>query len=214
MGTKKTGRILAVCMGVTLLAGCGGEKKNIYRQAEENLEQGNYQEALEGYEMSAANDYKKTEALRGAGIARLRLGDPEGAVEAFTQALETDKAGKALRQDILSYRATAELQAGLEDDAMADCQTLASDYSMNADTYFLTGSVALAMDGYDEAASNFQQAYGEQPDYEMALQIYEAYEARDMEADGTRYLEAVLENAPKNAQDYYERGHIYYYMED
>ena len=40
MGTKKTGRILAVCMGVTLLAGCGGEKKNIYRQAEENLEQG------------------------------------------------------------------------------------------------------------------------------------------------------------------------------
>lgn len=214
MGTKKTGRILAVCMGVTLLAGCGGEKKNIYRQAEENLEQGNYQEALEGYEMSAANDYKKTEALRGAGIARLRLGDPEGAVGAFTQALETDKAGKALRQDILSYRATAELQAGLEDDAMADCQTLASDYSMNADTYFLTGSVALAMDGYDEAASNFQQAYGEQPDYEMALQIYEAYEARDMEADGTRYLEAVLENAPKNAQDYYERGHIYYYMED
>ena len=114
------------------------------------------------------------------------MGDAEGAVDAFTKALGTDKGGKSLRQDILSYRATAELQAGLEDDAMADCQTLASDYSMNADTYFLTGSVALAMDGYDEAASNFQQAYGEKPDYAMALQIYEAYEERDMEADGNQ----------------------------
>ena len=45
MNTKKIGRILAVCMGVALLAGCGSEKKNIYKQAEENLEQGNYQEA-------------------------------------------------------------------------------------------------------------------------------------------------------------------------
>lgn len=214
MNTKKIGRILAVCMGVALLAGCGSEKKNIYKQAEENLEQGNYQEALKGYETSISNGYKPTESFRGAGIARLRMGDAEGAVDAFTKALGTDKGGKSLRQDILSYRATAELQAGLEDDAMADCQTLASDYSMNADTYFLTGSVALAMDGYDEAASNFQQAYGEKPDYAMALQIYEAYEERDMEADGTRYLEAVLENAPKNAQDYYERGHIYYCMED
>ena len=215
MNTKKIGRMLAVCLGTVLLAGCGGEKQNTYNQAEENLELGNYQEALEGYEASVSSGYKTTESLRGAGIARLRMGDYQGAVDSFTQALKSDKkAGKSLRQDIISYRATASLKAGLLDDAMTDCQTLTSDYSMTADTYFLTGSVALAMDGYDEAASNFENAYGEKPDYEMALRIYEAYAGQDMEADGTRYLEAILETAPKKAEDYCERGRIYYYMDD
>lgn len=214
MNTKKMGRMLAVCMGTVLLAGCGGEKQNIYNQAEENLELGNYQEALEGYEASVSSGYKTAEALRGSGIARLRMGDYQGAVDSFTQALKNHKTGKSLRQDIISYRATAELRAGLLDDAMADCQTLALDYSMTADVYFLTGNVALAMDGYDEAASNYEQAYGEKPDYDMALRIYEAYAAQDMEADGTRYLEAVLETAPKKAEDYCQRGRIYYYMED
>lgn len=214
MNIKKIGRILAVCTGAVLLAGCGGEKQNIYKQAEENLAQGNYQEALEGYTASVSSDYKMPESLRGAGIASLRLGAYQEAVDYFTQALDHDKTGGSLEQDILSYRATAELKAGLLEDAMSDCQTLASDYNMTGDTYFLTGSVALAMDGYDEAEANFQQAYGEEPDYQMAVRIYEAYAERDMEADGTRYLEAVLETEPGNAQDYCQRGRIYYYMED
>jgi len=214
MKTGKIGRILAVCIGASLLAGCGSEKQNIYRQAEENLEQGSYQEALTGYETSVSSGYKAAESLRGAGIAKLRLGDYQGAVECFTQALSQDRVKKFIRQDLLAYRATALLKAGLTDDAMADCQTLASDYSMNADLYFLTGCVALAMDAYDEADSNFQQAYGEKPDYDMALQIYEAYWSRGMEADGTRYLEAILKTEPGNAEDYCERGRIYYYMQD
>lgn len=214
MKTGKIGRILAVCIGASLLAGCGSEKQNIYRQAEENLEQGSYQEALTGYETSVSSGYKAAESLRGAGIAKLRLGDYQGAVECFTQALSQDRVKKSIRQDLLAYRATALLKAGLTDDAMADCQTLASDYSMNADLYFLTGCVALAMDAYDEADSNFQQAYGEKPDYDMALQIYEAYRSRGMEADGTRYLEAILKTEPGNAEDYCERGRIYYYMQD
>ena len=35
-----------------------------------------------------------------------------------------------------------------------------------------------------------------------------------MEADGTRYLEAALKTEPKNAEDYCNRGKVYYYMED
>ena len=43
---------------------------------------------------------------------------------------------------------------------MADCQVLAQNYEMDADAWFLTGKVALEMDVYDEAASDFEQAYG------------------------------------------------------
>ena len=49
------------------------------------------------------------------------------------------------------YRATARLQAGYLDDAMADCQVLAQNYEMDADAWFLTGKVALEMDGYEAA---------------------------------------------------------------
>lgn len=48
------------------------------------------------------------------------------------------------------------------------------------------------MDGYDEASSDFEQAYGEDSSYDRAIQIYETYLEKDMEADGTRYLEAAL----------------------
>ena len=97
---------------------------------------------------------------------------------------------------------------------MADCQTLAESYSMDAETYYLTGCVALAMDSYDEASSNFTEAYGEDATYDRAIQIYEAYLDKDMEADGTRYLEAALKTEAKNAEDYCNRGKVYYYMED
>ena len=73
----------------------------------------------------------------------------------FTEALNCDNVSKSLRKDILSYRATAELKWGKYEDAMADCQTLGEDFSMDASSYFLTGKVALAMDSYEEAASNF-----------------------------------------------------------
>lgn len=59
------------------------------------------------------------ESLRGAGIAKLRLGDYQGAVESFTQALSQNRVKKSIRQDLLAYRATAQLKAGLPDDAMA-----------------------------------------------------------------------------------------------
>lgn len=135
-------------------------------------------------------------------------------MNSFTEALNCDKVSKSLRKDILSYRATAELKSGKYEDAMADCQTLGEDFSMDAGSYFLTGKVALAMDSYEEAASNFKQAYGEDSTYDMAIEIYEAYLDKDMEADGTRYLEAALSSEAKDAQDHCDRGRVYYYMED
>lgn len=214
MKNRKVSWILAVCTGMILLAGCGGEKQKIFEQAEKDFAQGSYEYALQGYETSAANEWKTAQSYRGAGLCNLRLGKYEEAVSCFTNALNCEKVGKALSKDILSYRATAEWNMGLYEDAMADCQTLAEDYTMDADTYYLAGKVALSMDSYAEASGNFEQAYGEDSTYDMAIRIYEAYLERDMEADGTRYLEAALLTEPKKAEDYCDRGRVYYYMAD
>ena len=55
----------------------------------------------------------------------------------------------------------------------------------------------MAMDSYEEASANFEQAYGEDATYDRAIQIYGAYLNRDMEADGTRYLEAACQELQK-----------------
>ena len=214
MKNKRILWMLAACTGILFLSGCNSEAKKTYDQAEQDLEDGIYDDALTGYEASAKAEYKTAESFRGAGIAKLRLGNYQEAADYFTSALKEDKISKSLKKDILSYRATAQLEAEDYEGAMADCQTLASDYSMDGNTYYLTGCVALAMDSYDEASSDFTEAYSEDPTYDMAIQIYEAYLQHDMEADGTRYLEAALQTEAKSAEDHCSRGQVYYYMED
>ena len=214
MRNKKIIWMLAAGLGMTLLTGCGGENKKTYEQANTDLEQGNYDYALNEYQACISAGYKLSQSYRGSGIVKLRTGDYQGAIDDLTSALNDEKTGKSDQTDILEYRAAAELKAELYDQAMADCQTLAEDYSLNANDYYLTGCVALAMDSYDEASSNFSEAYGSDSTYEMAIQIYEAYLTQDMEADGTRYLEAALKTEAKTADDYCERGKVYYYMQD
>lgn len=213
MKIRNTAMILTMC-GALFLTGCGSEEMKIYEQAEKDLEQGSYEYALSGYAQCVENGTKLADSYRGAGLANLYMGNYEQAAENFTGALNCKDVGKSLKRDILAYRGTAYYKAGMYDAAMADCQTLAEDYTMDSDTYFLTGKVALAMDAYDEAALNFEQAYAEDASYDTAVSIYEAYLEKDMEADGTRYLEAALLTEPKDAQDYCDRGKVYYYMED
>ena len=214
MRNKKIICLLAAGLGALLLTGCGGENQKTYEQANADLEEANYDYALNEYQACISAGYKLAQSYRGSGIVKLRTGDYQGAIDDLTNALNDEKTGKSDRKDLLEYRAAAELKAELYDQAMADCQTLAEDYSLNANDYYLTGCVALAMDSYDEASSNFSEAYGSDSTYEMAIQIYEAYLGQDMEADGTRYQEAALKTEAKTADDYCERGKVYYYMDD
>lgn len=214
MRNKKIICLLAAGLGALLLTGCGGENQKTYEQANADLEEANYDYALNEYQACISAGYKLAQSYRGSGIVKLRTGDYQGAIDDLTNALNDEKTGKSDRKDLLEYRVAAELKAELYDQAMADCQTLAEDYSLNANDYYLTGCVALAMDSYDEASSNFSEAYGSDSTYEMAIQIYEAYLGQDMEADGTRYLEAALKTEAKTADDYCERGKVYYYMDD
>lgn len=211
---KKRLFLTAVCLSLGLLTGCNvGDTKN-YKQAAQDLEQGNYEAALEEYETAISEGVKPAQSYRGAGVAKLKLGNYEEAITYFNDALKCDKVGKALKKDILSYRAVAYLKVKDYEAALEDCQTLAENYKMDADLYFLTGETALAMDSYEEASANFEQAYGEDATYDRAIQIYGAYLNRDMEADGTRYLEAALSGTAKNAEDHCDRGRVYYYMDD
>lgn len=196
-----------------VLSGCGEDTRS-FDQAGKDLEQGSYSYALSGYQDSIAQEVRSTLSMRGAGIACLRMGDYNKAVEYFTQALGQKDAEGSLRKDLLSYRATAFYSAEDYANAMADCQTLAEEFKNDAQTHFITGCVALAMDSYDEAQAEFNASYEMDPSYDNAIRIYEIYLDRGMEADGTKYLERSLKDNEGKGGSACDRGRIYYYMED
>ncbi|MDO5336718.1 MAG: tetratricopeptide repeat protein [Eubacteriales bacterium] len=206
-------QILLGCMALVLLSGCGGRKEEVFRQAEADLENGAFETALLGYKASAAAEVHSAQAYRGAGIAYLNLGQYEEAITSFDNALSYDRLSDDARRDILQYKAVTYYKAEQYEKAMETCQEL-MEYQMDVQSYYLTGRVALAMDSYDEAAKNFQNAYAEDASYETAIQIYEAYFEKGMQADGIGYLEMSLNKPPSDAQDYCDRGQIYLLMEE
>src|SRR5699024_587588 len=104
-----------------------------------------------------------------------------------------------------SYEATAQYKDGQYDQAVDTCESLLK-ISDQADSYYLAGRAALAVDDYEKAQKYFDQAADKDKKEEMALQIYEAYLEQDMEADGTKYLEQVLAVEARSARDHCERG--------
>ena len=92
---KKRLFLTAVCLSLGLLTGCNvGNTKN-YKQAAQDLEQGNYEAALEEYETAISEGVKPAQSYRGAGVAKLKLGNYEEAITYFNDALKCDKVGKA-----------------------------------------------------------------------------------------------------------------------
>ena len=50
------------------------EIRRIIKQAAQDLEQGNYEAALEEYETAISEGVKPAQSYRGAGVAKLKLG--------------------------------------------------------------------------------------------------------------------------------------------
>ena len=134
--------ILAAVLGAMSFSGCSRSEIKLYEQANKDLEQGSYEYALSEFLASVQNEVKVAESYRGAGIAELRLGNYENAVEYFTSALSCEKVGKKLRKDLLEYRASTQYKIGQYENAMIDCQTLAAEYELDADKIALLGESA------------------------------------------------------------------------
>lgn len=210
---KHKGILILSCV-LCLTAGCGSDKLSHYEEGVQALEQGSYEDAIGSFELSVADDKKVAESYRGEGIAYLKQGNYEEAITAFQSALKSlDGKKEGLQKDIRYYLATAEYQAGILDNALNTCSDIL-DMETDKDAYFLRGQIYLAQDDYDNAKSDFQKAVDKSEDYEDFLNVYRAYREKDMKADGEEYLEEALKIEAGDEQDEYDRGRVYYYLED
>lgn len=196
-----------------LSAGCTNANKEAYQQANEDLENGLYEDAISGYEQVISQGEYLSEAYRGMGIAYYKMGEYLSASDAFATALNQEDISSGMQRDVLLYQASSCYREGMYEMAVQSCQQ-ALELKTDVDGLFLMGKIYLEQDSYEDAASCFDQAYELDSSYEMAIQIYQAYVDRSMEADGTAYLNRALEKNPGSGEDYYEQGKIYYYMKD
>jgi tetratricopeptide (TPR) repeat protein len=206
-------------LSVVMIGGCAmgsasGKKTN---QGIEALEQGSYQEAQALFVEAIQSGEQQMLAYRGLGLAYMGLARYEEAEEAFQEALDqADKRQPENVRDIQLYLATVQYKAEEYEDTITTCDSiLESEEGGNADAYFLRGASYLNEGQQEEAASDFDAAVALAPDdYDMYLNIYECYNKMNLSGLGGQYLQSALSIQGDDTEHSYNRGRIYYYLEN
>ena len=205
--------IVGGCL-LCLLTGCAGNQNSNYEQGALDLENKEYESAIENFELAVAEKEHTAEALRGEGIAYLRLGNYEEAEKAFSSALKkAEKSKTEVKTDILSYLSSVEYKLADYEGSLKHAEAL-MDLKESKEAHFLKGSAELHLDQYDDAKEDFSKVIEKSEDYDDYLQVYKVYADYDLKADGASYLEQALEIDGTGKEDAYNKGRIYYYLEE
>ena len=205
---------IVVCALLLLCTGCSREDSGAYDKGMEALALADYDTAMENFQKAANEDDRKAEAYRGEGIIYLRRQDYEHAITLFSLSLQEMKhKNQEFREDVLFYQAEAYQGNGQEQEALDIYESLIKG-SQPAQAYFVRGNLYLQKGDLDQAEADFRMAVNKSGEYEIYIQIYEAYAAVNREADGALYLEEALQKEATDADQYYQEGRIYTYLEE
>lgn len=214
MRVKNKGIIITGCC-LLLLTGCQkADKPTDYELGAKELKAGQYEEAIGSFEMSIAEKKDEVMSYRGAGIAYLRMSNYQEAVASFGKALsEVDAKDKSLKKDILYYMATAQYKNNSLKETIETCDRIL-EMGVDQNACFLRGVANLEQDSYEAAVEDFNKYLKDSSDYEAYLNVYRIYEKKDMTADGETFLEKALHIDNKDEDNSFQRGRIYYYLQD
>lgn len=216
MKTRKyavCGVLTAVMLGMGL-TGCGREQQKIDEgmQAVEKLD---YTTAMTCFEEAILAGEDMELAYRGQGLCYLGQTDYENAIESFTKALSN--AGMFVSDteiDINYYLATAQYKSGDKKEALKTLDAIVGMREKDAEAYFLRGMIKMESDDYENAVADLDKALtssGQQ--IAMTIRVYQVFADNGHKDEGRSYLSAAIENRIDKMDDY-EKGTIYYYMED
>lgn len=202
-----------------LLGGCamGGATGNKTVQGIAALEAEEYQQAKELFEDAVRNNEDEMLAYRGLGISYMGLAQYDKAEQAFEAALDyTDDRQPENVQDLELYLATVQYRMGDYEETVDTCtDILEKSKDGCADAYFLRGAGYLHEGDTEEARADFDEAVALAPeDYDLYLNIYECYREMSISGMGGDFLQAALNIQGDDLEHYYNRGRIYYYLEN
>lgn len=203
----------AICLSLT---GCLGKSSGgpLTQQGLTALEQEEYDRALADFEQAIRNGEDIVPADRGRGIAYVALARYQEAIACFDEALaNTDQKMPETIRDIKLYLMSTLYRKGDYDRAIKEAQEL-SEEGLTGEICYFMGASLVAKGETEEGRSWFDQAISLLPrDYQMYLQIYEAFEVKNLTALGDSYLQTALKIQPETMEESYQVGQIFYYLE-
>lgn len=208
--------IMAAAM---MLGGCamGGATGQNTVAGNAALDAGEYQQAQQLFADAVQSGEEAVLAYRGLGLSYMGLAQYEDAQQAFSDALEyTDGRMPENKLDLRLHLATAQYRQEEYEDTIETCdEILQEEKKGNADAYFLRGASHLYRGEQEEAKADFDAAVKLAPeDYDLYLNIYQCYNDENISGLGGEYLQSALNIQGEDMEHYYNRGRIYYYLED
>lgn len=206
---------LVLLIGIAGIGGCGSaEKEKYYEQGISKMETADYQGAIADFELSIAEDTRLAESYRAKGISCLELSDYPSAIAAFSRSLNAmEHSDSDFEQDVMYYLATTREAYG-EIDKAIEVYTDILKSGKDERSLFQRGRLYLAADQPEQAAADFAAVLEKSRDYDLYIDIFQVYDDRNMNVEGTKYLELALAVKPESGEDYYQRGRVYYCMKD
>ena len=215
MQKKRYFVVTAFMMFMLGVNGCNVNKSN------ENIKLGfesikvlKYEDALTSFEAATEMGENAQEIARGQGIAYLGLAKYKEAIEHFIEALSySDEFVDDFDFDTNYYLATAYFKNGQLEEAQKVYSSILA-LRDDREAYYLRGIVFLTQGEVEKAGSDFNVALAkDKTDYDMYIDIAQAYMENGYGDEGKAYLQSALGNSDKKMSDY-EKGRLYYYMED
>lgn len=203
-------------IGTVLLTGCKIGNQSEYTDAAFlAIENCQYEEALESFEIAIEKGENQQNIARGKGIALAGLTRYEEAIDCYLEALSySDLNVDAKDYDLNYYLADAYEKIGETEKAKqiyTDILDLNSD-EMNA--LFLRGKIQLQLGNHDWAIQDFQKTVElEKDSYDLRIEIAGLLSKAGYHDEGMEYLNLFLAENEKKLSDY-DKGRIYYYMQD
>ena len=198
-----------------MLTGCArADAKELFEGGAAALEDGRYEDARVVFDEVIGKREFEAEAYRGIGLTYLSEVNYADACIAFERALlyADDKDADFIR-DVNLYLAYCRSHHAQSDKALEIYDSMLKK-GADPEVYFLRGK--LFMEEGDEAAAraDFDRAVSLSSDYDLYISIYQLYNARKKDADGADFLEMALEIAEQADDAYYNRGLVYYYLQN
>lgn len=198
-----------------VLGGCGQTKGENIQQAMKQIEQLDYEGALETFAKAAESGEDGQLISRGQGIAYMGLTDYENAAKYLEQALTySDAWPDGMDYDINYYLATAYYRLGQTDRAIDVYEAIITLEPDENNAWYLKGVMELEKGNQEQAKTDFDQAVKiAKTDYDQLVNIYLSCSRFGYDKMGQSYLQAVLEDESVKLGDY-DLGRISYYLGD
>lgn len=178
------------------------------------IEELRYEEALGHFQMAIEKGENVQSIARGEGIAYLGLARYEEAIEKFLLALSySNEFVDDFDFDTNYYLATAYFKNGQMKEAEQVYSAILA-LRKDREAYYLRGLTYLEQSEIEKAKTDFNLALeSNKTDYDMRIEICQAFTKKGLPEDGKAYLQAALGSSEKKVSDF-DKGRLSYYMED